>query len=208
MHAFPVFDEQTLRWLQKDCNLLKYGYANTLHYYGAHTVCVRHLIVDNAPAINLPLEIGDALINAAKCFATMFKVAHVSSVEVHMQGTTVDGPIHVDYDEHTPVFNVVVPLNDLYNVSTGGCTALCDKCLNLCAGCNEAVWFDGSRPHRRTAASSAEFASLRRILIMTLTEKRFPWKALSTARRLHRVAMTKQEKCKADCGRVSAAVCQ
>jgi hypothetical protein len=190
----PVFDTDTLCWLREDANILSCGYANTLHYYGTHEIHVRHLVVDNSPALKLPHHVGESLLAVATGFAQMLKRPHICSIEVHMHGRTVEGLCHVDRDEETSIVNVVIPLNDLYHVSKGGCTALRNRngqLSHLTASCNRAICFDGKTPHWRTAATSAKFASGRRILIIILTERQFAWKALGTVRRMHRIAMRK-----------------
>lgn len=59
----------------RDANILSCGYTNTLHYYGTHEVHVRHLVVDNSPALTLPHHVGESLLAVASRFAQMFETS-------------------------------------------------------------------------------------------------------------------------------------
>ena len=196
-----VLPKSILTWLQNDSNAQR-GYRNCVHHpeeRDPQKIDVRHLVVDgeickhlkHTPQVEALLHLANNGPWLTEVRATLGLAAseyvHVCSIEVHMHGRLTDGVVHVD-DLVQPVSNVVIPLNDSYFASRGGCTCIrtaSEEHQRLECGENSAVSFDGSMEHFRTAAQTQDWADKRRLLFIVYTKNAFPWVYMKIARRLH-----------------------
>lgn len=188
MQAFP---EDVFAWLRDDSTVSRWGYFNAST--NASAICAYTLIVDGEPSCKIDRDASQRIVDACWQGPWMsfvkgsFETPHMLSMEVQMNGSHTPGAWHVDSSEFR-ILTVAVPLNDAYNRNKGGCTEVCteqgERVLLEC-GSNEFRAFDGSRLHRRTASTTKEWATRRRMVFIQFAASKQPWASVSAARTTH-----------------------
>lgn len=187
-----AFDDIVFSWLCEDSNVRRCGYFNTST--NASAIRAYTLVVDGEASCKIgDRDLAHRIVDACRRGPWMplvekaFHSPHVLAMEVQMNGSQAHGAWHVD-SSNFKILTVVIPLNDAYRRERGGCTEVCDETDNsifLECDRNEFRIFDGSRLHRRTASTSSDWASRRRMVFIHFAAAKEKWTSVSAARSVH-----------------------
>ena len=187
-----AFDPDIVSVLQEDANVIKYGYRNCST--SSKEIQAYSLIVDGEVSCKMKHHpLCTTMIEDCQngpwmnIVQKIFPAPHLLTMEVQMNGSVSNGEWHCDSNDFR-IMTVVVPLNDTYNRERGGCTQILhddNTGESIECSANEFRVFDGNCLHRRTGASSQQWASARRMVFLHFADSKRPWYSLSRARVTH-----------------------
>lgn len=194
-----AFTESILRLLCDDAWVRRKGYGKypgDSKDYEQYVLCI-----DDEASLLMEEREGEALLQSAcrgpwmthlKCFLTRPTLA---LFDIHMGSTMAPQTLHQDWGD-TPLFNVIVPLNDdTYGIHRAGTTCIHWDGTSTCKGenCVPDLAFNqfaifAHVHHHRTASTSRELCSRRRVAIMQFCEPEslnMAWEAVELHRKQH-----------------------